>query len=322
MDRVLRSLESQRVLKCIHGSGIYVSPQIKQRKIGLVFPGNVHDPMRFSQFWGLLHTAALRIASQNGDELRTYFGCPIGNDEVLEPSAYSLPDDLDARRLGGFIVAAGSQKAMAWLKSSGLPIVALGENPLAAATVTFDPHANIHAGIRALAQAGSKRPAMIWFDPSTSTPSREDDPLVQEFRQACETAGVEFQIDFAWSMFDVPPHQSWTSLEELGGVIIRNKWAGTGEKPDGILFLDDTMAHGGLIALMQAGVKLDQDIKVASLTHAGASLLRPFWPSLIRLEIDPHEIMDKLFSLLGNLMQGVNNQDHNLMVEVKVIHPK
>jgi len=50
---------------------------------------------------GLLHAAVLCLTERNGVELRTYFGCPIGEESDLKPTAYVLSDDVETRRLWG-----------------------------------------------------------------------------------------------------------------------------------------------------------------------------------------------------------------------------
>lgn len=305
MDRVLRVLESERILTCVQGSGIYVSQHSNQRKIGFVFPGNISEPLHFSQFWGLIHAAALRVAMRNGDELRTYFGCPVGGDGDLEPSSYSLADDIEARRLNGLLATGIGTDALGWLKSSGLPLVSLGgKKGFADASVEFDNAGSVGMGIQALRDAGCKRVAVVWFSCDEKFEEEKDD-ITLAFQKACEQTGISYESHHRWTPRDLVPGKGWGNLEDAGAEIIRSKWAFKGEKPDGIFFADDTMAHGGLIALLESGVKLGRDVKVASITHKGASLLRPFWPTLIRVELDPEEIVEKMFSLLGKLLQSM-----------------
>ena len=56
-------------------------------------------------------------------------------------------------------------------------------------------------------------------------------------------------------------------------------------RPDVILFTDDHFAQGGLLALMERGVRVPEDVRVV--THANRGL-GPFWiKPLTRLEMDP-----------------------------------
>jgi len=322
MDRVLRVLETERILNCIQGSGIYVSQHSNQRKIGFIFPGNIGDPLRFSQFWGLIHAAALHVAERNGDELRTYFGCPVGGNGDMEPSAFSLSDDIEARRLNGLLVAGIRGDALAWLKSSGLPMVSLGSRKeVADASVDFDAIGCVGVGVQALRDAGCKRVAIVWFSGGDQLEQENDDTTLA-FQKACGEARIPYHRDFRWTPDVIAPGRGWQSIEDAGAEIIRSKWAAKGEKPDGIFFADDTMAHGGLIALLEAGVKLGRDVKVASITHKGASLLRPFWSTLIRIELDPEETVEKMFSLLGKLLQSMKLADSAPNIAPTLVLPK
>ena len=58
-----------------------------------------------------------------------------------------------------------------------------------------------------------------------------------------------------------------------------------GRLPDVLLFTDDHLAQGGLLALMERGVRVPEDVKIV--THANRGL-GPFWVKpLTRLEMDP-----------------------------------
>lgn len=58
-----------------------------------------------------------------------------------------------------------------------------------------------------------------------------------------------------------------------------------GRLPDVFLFTDDHLAQGGLLAFMERGIRIPEDVKVV--THANRGL-GPFWVKpLTRLEMDP-----------------------------------
>ena len=318
MDRVLRILESERIVNCIQGSGIYVSPLINQRKIGIIFPGNITDPLRFSQFWRLLHSSAMRLAAKNGDELKTYFGCPAHNEDNLEPSTYSLLDDIGSRRITGLItVGIGKKDQFEWLKSYGLPIVSFGHPDMSDASLCFNDSANIQTGLRALRDAGCKKAALVYLGAGIDSQD-EKNSTTKAFEEACKSVGLIYSQELRWTP-ELLTH--WETLEDAAASIIRQKWNSQEDKPDGIFFLDDTMAHGGIIAFLESGIKLDSEVHVAALTHTGASLLRPFSKYLYRVEIDPTEIIEKMFSMLGKLLQGMTLADKHLFIEAKLLPP-
>ena len=318
MDRVLRTLESERVVNCIQGSGIYVSPLINQRKIGIIFPGNISDPLRYSQFWRLLHSAAMRLAAKNGDELKTYFGCPGHDEDNLEPSTYSLLDDISSRRITGLItIGIGRKEQFEWLKSYGLPTVSFGHSDMSDASLCFNDSANIQTGLEALHDAGCKRVALVYLG-AFSDSQDEKEPTSKAFKEACKALGLIYSPELRWTPSLVT---HWETLEDAAASIIRQKWNSTEDKPDGVFFLDDTMAHGGMIAFLEAGIKLGSEVKVAANTHTGASLLRPFSKYLYRVEIDPTEIIEKMFSMLGKLLQGMTLAEKHLLIEAKLLPP-
>jgi DNA-binding LacI/PurR family transcriptional regulator len=317
MDRVLRRLEAERIVNCIQGSGIYVSPLSNQRKIGIIFGGNINDPLRYSQFWGLLHAAVLRLAERNGDEVRTYFGCPASEDSDLEPTHYALSKDIDTGRLSGALVAGVSDlPQVEWLKSCRFPIVSFGGGSgVSGATVEIDEDESMALGLKSLFDSGCRKIAVVGF----SAEADETSKIGKAYRRACENLGIPFDKNHMWTVRSLPAETHWNSLEEAGTEIIHHHWASQGEKPDGIYFTDDTMAHGGLIALLEAGMKIGKDVQVAALAHKGGSLLRPFWKNITLVEIDPDRIAEKMFSLLGTLLQGMKLQPQKAVVPPQVV---
>ena len=58
-----------------------------------------------------------------------------------------------------------------------------------------------------------------------------------------------------------------------------------GRLPDVLLFTDDHLAQGGLLALMECGVRVPEDVRVVTHANRGSG---PFWlKPLTRLEMDP-----------------------------------
>ena len=71
-----------------------------------------------------------------------------------------------------------------------------------------------------------------------------------------------------------------------GGYTAVREWFGDGgRRPDVILFTDDYVAQGGLLALKDMGMRIPEDVAVAAHANKGHA---PFWGRpLTRLEMDP-----------------------------------
>jgi len=319
IDRVLRRMESDRVLNRIQGSGLYVAPQFNQRRIAVVFGPDITDSARYSQFWWLLHGAASRLAGIHGDELRTYFGCPNPGNEKLDPSSYSLSEDVAGHKLSGILTfGIGDRERIEWLKRSQAPLVAFSNPGYPDAVVDLDARKNIQEGLLALRKRGCRRIAIVWFGEREGL-NPDADAFRESIRQAIREIPMDETTIDCWASGDLLAGMSWKSLEDASAHIIHRQ-LGKG-KIDGILFNDDTMAHGGIIAMLEAGIMPGRDIQTASLTHTGSSLLRAFHKYLIRIEIDPNEIVEGMFSLLGMLIQGINLPSRLVIVRPTVHLP-
>ena len=127
---------------------------------------------------------------------------------------------------------------------------------------------------------------------------------VPEFVRACVKKGVRSVVQFLYAEggFDVaemlampgipcktiriPRYRNPFGMYSGGyaQTVALLKKAG-GRLPDVLLFTDDHLAQGGLLALMERGVRVPEDVKVV--THANRGL-GPFWVKpLTRLEMDP-----------------------------------
>jgi hypothetical protein len=81
------------------------------------------------------------------------------------------------------------------------------------------------------------------------------------------------------------------------------------------------MAHRGIIALLKDGLKIRNDVKVAALAHKGGALLRPFWKNITLVEIDSDTIVEKMFSVLGKLIQRMRLEHQKVVVLPHVVGP-
>ena len=127
---------------------------------------------------------------------------------------------------------------------------------------------------------------------------------VPEFVRACVKSGVRSVVQFLYAEggFDVAemltmpgipcqtiriPRDRNPYAMYRGGyeqMVVLLKKIGT-RLPDVFLFTDDHLAQGGLLALMERGIRVPEDVKVV--THANRGL-GPFWiKPLTRLEMDP-----------------------------------
>lgn len=110
------------------------------------------------------------------------------------------------------------------------------------------------------------------------------------------------QVQLLQPMFDITPMMDISDISvetisvpkvtrpgdaALGGLALMRRWLAVNGRrlPDLILFTDDWVAHGGLMALDEYGIRIPEDVFVASFAVKGHG---PIWRKpLARLEMDP-----------------------------------
>ena len=298
MDRVLKQLEAEHVVICQHGKGVFVSPLSEQRRFALIFPSNIYDDQYLSQFWALLHGAAMTQTQAQGDDLRTFYGCPDGDD--VSAANAGLVEFLKSKRVDAILTAGVVGANLDWLRQWDKPIASLSNAPVEYG-VTVNPKREITLGIESLAAQGCRSIAVVTLDHLVSGAASQ----MLHLRQTCEKAGLKWTPDLVWCP-DASEHG--LSQEEIGMRIIARKVeaakdAGNG-LPDGLFIPDDTIAHGVLIGLLKAGIQLRHDVKITVVSNKGSALLRPFHRDITRIELDPAEIVSEMLDLLNKLLAG------------------
>lgn len=149
--------------------------------------------------------------------------------------------------------------------------------------------------------------------------------LVMQFAAECEKRGIRrvLRVRTSAALLDeqgefrrrgieiqdavVVPGRSDRMLEAFrrcGYEAVRSRLQGKRTRPDLILFCDDYLTAGGLMALAECGLKAPDDIKIVTLSNAGNC---PFYPrDLTRFEVDAWEDANKLVhAVLQFLEKGV-----------------
>lgn len=150
--------------------------------------------------------------------------------------------------------------------------------------------------------------------------------FVAQFAAECEKRGIRrvFRVRTPAELLDeqgefrrrgieiqdaiVVPKRSDRMLEAFrrcGYDAVKSRLQGRRARPDLIFFCDDYLATGGLMALVECGLRAPEDIKVVTLSNAGNC---PFYPrDLTRFEVDAREDAGKLaHAVLQFLEKGVS----------------
>jgi DNA-binding LacI/PurR family transcriptional regulator len=324
LNRSLSELEAQNIIQRKHGVGIFVSPRIGQRTVGLVYDRDIFA-VGASPFCGLLIEAARQRAASESEKFSFYLAMP--SKEGL-PVHDDLVEDLRAARLDGLLFVGENNPAAAeYLQRQDVPLIALSYTPITAHRVYLDWPESVRLGVQALARQGCKRIG-LWIPVGgglgraggeASFPERET------FRNALKHHKLAFHPALIWrddelrqdadaSALGTNQEQGFRAAHEIFGDKHKREQA-----PDGVVILDDMMARGALIALQQFGLRAGRDVQIASHLNKGSGVLGAFRPGVAVMEIDPQQIVAALFGMLETLMNGETPQENVVAIKPKLL---
>lgn len=305
LNRALSELEAQHIITRRHGVGIFVSPRLQQKTIGLVYDRDILQAGT-SPFASLLVEEARRRAADGHESFSLFLADPSSPKDTT-PVHEDLAEALKTRRLNGVIfVGEQNPTAARWIETQNLPLVALAYTPMTKWRVCLDHAETARLGVKALAAQGCKRIALLL--PLGSgigrAPEAKSFAELDAFKSALKKAKLEFDESLVWR------HDELTSSVEPGetnqeqGFRAANELFVAKNRPDGAVILDDMMARGTLVALAKGGLRPGTDIKIATHTNKNSATLHGYEDDLIFIEVDPAQIVAALFAMLETLMNN------------------
>lgn len=310
LERALAPLEQRGLVHRKHGSGIYVSPAIAQKTIGVVFGDNIFSP-GFSPFWSLLLQAVRQQAGERALRPQAYLDISDGQEGLGGHT--QLVEALQARRLDGLLLLApqASGDEAGELRAYGVPLVVFGGHS-PEWTVTHDWRPVFSLAARELAARGCRRGAIL--GPTTANDRQQ---LERDLREAGYGGDPVLDWSYATWVSRIPGSLTRESFSrELARRMIADR-AST-PLPDGLVSLDDTMTHGALHALEEAGLQAGRDIQIATTTTKGSPVLEPYTSNLIEIEYDPATSVRAAFDMLDILMNGGTPPQNRLLIAPRV----
>jgi DNA-binding LacI/PurR family transcriptional regulator len=93
---------------------------------------------------------------------------------------------------------------------------------------------------------------------------------------------------------------------QMGRRVMLEILESTGDRrPGGMIILDDMLATGAIAAVQEAGLTVGRDFMIATHANRGSSTLDLYKPRIIRIEVDPDEMVEAMFGMLERMMSGV-----------------
>ena len=167
LDAAFSRLEGQNVVIRRQGSGVYVSPGLRQRNMVLLCNPEFFLHQGGSPFWQLLVEHIADSAAQNETRLTLHFLHPYRGDETsAQPDATAIPitlqEEIKNGAIHGVITINVFHATARWIESHGVPVVAYAG--AAQYIITQSNAALVQLGVASLMRQGCKT-ILPWLFP-------------------------------------------------------------------------------------------------------------------------------------------------------------
>ncbi len=269
------------------GSGTYVTGRSPERFVAVVTELDISHPTMSPAFLVMLQGVRRHLA-EAGLPTRVYIGhaTPFDAEAPKRLSAWEFWHDLDEGRIIG-LVTVGTDP---WLGSEAvagrnLPFI---DGHRLDGVPFWDARELVRLGLGALHRHGCRRLACV----AAGKGARNE--LLELF--ACEAQRLGLATRPEWIVQAPYAHERGD-----GAAAFRRLWLSQAEKPDGLLVLDDMLYLDMASTFLLNGIRVPQDLVVAS--HANAHDRRPFAPEPIRLEVDVEAVGEAMARNLVNRLK-------------------
>ena len=277
------------------GSGVYVSERSAHLRLGVLSELDLLDP-RISPYWRSAASALKSRLEAAGHITQLYIGnADPGPGVADEPTCPRFWEDAAAGRLDGAVIL-DVPSTPAWhTRVRNCPIPAVGS--MTPYTVTQDFAAITRDAVARLVAQGCRRLGLIAWHGEAA------------FIEAVKNHGLT-PCD-AWVRADLDPAIRGAGWEEF-----REIWSSP-DKPDGLVILDDMLFADAQLAMLELGVRVPEQVRLAVATSRNAS--PPIRVPLTAFETDPAELAAELAALLQQRMAGELTAPVNRLVPFREI---
>jgi DNA-binding LacI/PurR family transcriptional regulator len=297
-------LQGQGLVELRHGSGTFVaerpapSPLRPAPHIAVLIDDDILQPRTSWFFTGLTKMVRRRLRDR-GVRSRLYLGFADRPESSSHLTCGDFLEDLDAGLIGG-VIAVATLPHSDWvsrLRNADAPVVGMsGGSPGFHSRVHIDLHGMITDAVRALADEGRRRLALLgWSGHTPAVAGTDRDPFTAAFRDACRGRGLVSRPE--WIRMDIHPGLSGAGWEEF-----REAWTATQEKPDGLVVCDDMLFQDAAMAILELGIRVPADLAVVTHANKGSGMMAPF--PVTRIEFDPADVAEAMVNELIRLRAG------------------
>jgi DNA-binding LacI/PurR family transcriptional regulator len=318
LDTVLTQLEHQNIIFRKQGSGIFVSPRLSQKCVGLVC-----DPAFFqagtSPFWQQLVESAQSRASIGGEAFRFYLAIPSIQGDY--PIHDDLIEDVQASRIQGVLFVGNNVPAQEWFRENGVPSVVFAGRGDYIVRISYESLVQIAADH--LYAKGCRNLALLV--PGDTTFEDPHDPLdsypAHGFVPWLEEHGLPVRQGLVWeaNAKSRRGHRVPETRQEQGYEAVLEIFRSNQTPPDGLICTDDMMTRGVLAGFRKLGLRPGRDVQLVSHINRGSTVLHGEDGDISLVEVNPAEIVQRMFDQLEILMDGRTPAEHEIIVQPQLL---
>jgi DNA-binding LacI/PurR family transcriptional regulator len=271
------------------------------RHVAVLMELDIGHPRTSFFFTRIVQSVRLQLES-SGFRVRLYIGHTAPGTEFAGLTCHDFLEDVQANRISG-VIAIALPSFPEWahaLVERNIPLVG-GD----AYGPVIDHSGMIRAGVRLLVEAGRKRLALIGSGGSAMT---------AVFRDTLKEYGLE------WNASWVPGTGGQPAVPGLGWRLFRQIWSARSDQPDGLLVMDDMIFQDAAMAMLEADVRVPEQLLVVSESNRGHSIHCPF--PVIRLENDPDDFAKVYARLMVDLLRNKAISESQVTMPFRVVEPE
>lgn len=307
VDRALQELRVEGMVESIRGKGIFVASGAKMKNIALCFGRDI-DRNGVGAFERTLLRSLQGTCRGTRFALRYYMDDPAHDRDEHGPDQLQL--DSQSGRVHGVLGADDGDTV--WQQNIlqlNLPTVVLSDSPIFPCRVTLAPSPIIRLGVESLVRRGCKRIGLFNHSPAVHPGMAMEEQAT--WAAAIQDFGATTRPEWCYAWNDT------SSLELIGYAEFARRWPTWQEKPDAIVCVDDNITSGMLRAASALGVRVPQDLQIASHANRGVSDFGT--NNVIKIEFDVDKIASTMVNYLGILISGRMPEPNVLVVQPELV---
>lgn len=281
-----------------HGSGTYVADLNALRHVGILLNIDLTEPATLG-YWMPVMARAKQLLGTFGYRVRIY-SLEQQTGSVTGPIAgcADLEVDLQKEHLHGVFVVgqALDRQRLGEFQKQSIPVVQA--NRQAAFGAAADYEDLLRHAVDSLVSKGCRRIAVLRWGLADSA-----------CRRILEQAGVPSDDDL---IVDIPQ----PAVYGIGYDLTRRLLHAVQPRPDGLVICDEQVFPGASFALLEAGVRVPGDIRIATHANEGAQIFSPL-PATALL-VSPAEVAERLTGLLVRLINGERPPPQSISPSIRI----